>query len=188
MKDQITVADADGEHVVSRVFSWDLEDLTAPQKHFHLAKAYLDSCIHVFEGIIGDALPATFSHAQSAAFLFGHGLELFLKGGIAQAGRHVPTHHNIQQIYREFSNLYPGKKFQFEGRIEEAVTQDPNRPHGEFTRYPIDKSGSVWMGHFDFVLELWLEQMQAFRKDFERLTPLIEERYGKSSEQPNSSD
>jgi hypothetical protein len=44
----------------------------------------------------------------------------------------------------------------------------------EWTRYPVDQGGNVWRSSSFFDLELWKDQVEAFRKDFDRLIPLIE--------------
>ena len=181
MKHQVIKSSREEDRTESCVFSWDLEDLGIPQKYFHLAKAYLDSSITLFGAMIADSQPTTFSHAQAAALLFEQGLELFLKGALWQAGRNPGNTHDLAGLHGQFRNLYPGKRYEFTARIDEAVQEHPNQPHMEWTRYPIDQDGKVWRGNSHFILELWKDQMEAFRKDFDRLIPLIEARK-KSSE------
>ncbi len=166
----------------AKILSWDLEDLSIQQKYFHLAKAYLDSSITLFGMMITDSQLATFSHAQAAAHLFEQGLELFLKGALRQAGRNPGNTHDLAGLHRQFRNLYPGKRYEFTGRINEAVQEHPNQPHMEWTRYPIDQNGKAWRGNSFFNLDLWKDQTEAFRKDFDRLIPLIEAR--KKSNEP----
>jgi HEPN domain-containing protein len=176
MKHQVIKSSRKEDRTESDVFSWDLEDLGIPQKYFHMAKAYLDSSKTLFCAMIADSQPATFSHAQAATLLFEHGLELFLKGTLWQAGRNPGNTHDLAGLRRQFRNLYPGKKYEFTAQIDEAVKEHPNQPHMEWTRYPIDQNGKVWRGSSHFTLELWKDQMEAFRKDFDRLIPLIEAR------------
>jgi hypothetical protein len=162
----------------SDVFSWDLEDLSPSERFFHLAQAYVDSSRHLFKSLIDHSLvPATYSHAQAAAFLFEHSIELFLKGAIIQAGKGPAKTHYLEQLHNEFKNLYQGKQFEFEGKIQEAVKTDPQRPIGEYCRYPLNNSGELWPGNRHFTLEIWLEQVELFQKDFERLIPLVMDRY-----------
>jgi len=125
------------------VFSWDLKKLSRAERFFHLAQGYLGCSRHLFESMLDKSLDTTFSHAQAAAFLFDHSLEIFLKGGIIQAGRTPTNSHYLGQHYNEFKKLYPGKEFDFEGSVNDVVRMDPSRPHSEYLRYPIDISGNL---------------------------------------------
>jgi len=62
---------------MSQVFSWDLKGLSPADRFFHLARAYLDCSGHLFRSLKDKSLKRTFSHAQSAAFLFEHSVEPF---------------------------------------------------------------------------------------------------------------
>ncbi len=159
------------------VFSWDLEDLSRPEKFFHLAQAYIDSSLYLFKGLAEKQLPVSYSHTQAAAFLFNHSLELFLKGAISQAGKDPKTTHNLESLHAEFKKLYPDKSFEFSGKIKEVVPNDPRRPHSEFDRYPIDNAGKPWPCNTHFTIEIWAEQIALFRDDYKRLVPLIKDRY-----------
>jgi len=162
----------------SNVFSWDLEDLSPSERFFHLAQAYIDSSRHLFRSLIDHSLvPATHSHAQAAAFLFQHSIELFLKGAIIQAGKKPANTHHLEQLHNEFKKLYQGRQFEFEGKIQEAVKTDPQLPIGEYCRYPSNNSGYLWPGNHHFNLEIWLEQVEFFKKDYERLIPLVKNHY-----------
>jgi HEPN domain-containing protein len=179
---QIIKVDNDIEKLESHLYSWDLEDLTLAERFFDLAKAYLACSSHLFKSFLNEALtPINYSHSQVAAFLFEHSIELFLKGAIIQAGKKLTNTHYSEQLYNEFKNLYPGKKFTFKGKIEEATKDNPYRPNSEYARYPIDSSKNLWPGNSHIVLEIWLEQVELFERDFEELIPLIKERYPKKS-------
>jgi HEPN domain-containing protein len=166
---------------MSQVFSWDLKGLSPADRFFHLARAYLDCSGHLFRSLNDKSLKRTFSHAQSAAFLFEHSVELFLKGAIIQALKRVANTHDLEHLYNEFRNLYPGKKFNFTARIDEVVTKDQARPYAEYSRYPIDTSGKLWPGNSHFDFDIWLKQLELFKKEYERLIPLVKERYSVNS-------
>ena len=97
-----------------------------------MAKAYLDCSNRLFLDIETESLSPSFYHALAANFMFTHSVELFLKAGLAQAGKQVQPHHELDELYKQFKNLYPGKKYAFEGKILELIRPDPRRPHSVF--------------------------------------------------------
>jgi hypothetical protein len=159
------------------LFSWDYQDLPEADQWFLMARAYLDCSVKLFCQIRDGSLKQSYYHAGVGAFLFEHSVELFLKAAIVQAGKKVQAHHEIGMHYNQFKNLYPGNKYEFEGRINDVARSDSKRPHSEFHRYPTDNSGMLWQVNSHFDLEIWSEQLSLFAKDFDRLEPLIKERY-----------
>jgi len=159
------------------IFSWDYEDKSEADRWFLMARAYLDCSIRLFSEVKAGTLAPSFYHVQAAHSLFEHSVELFLKAGVAQARKPVPTGHNIGRLYSQFSNLYPGKAYEFEGKILDLARPDPNRPHNEFNRYPADHTGQPWRRNSHYSLDIWLEQLQFFDKDFQRLEPRLKARY-----------
>ena len=159
------------------LFSWDYEEFSQSEIWFLMAKAYLDCSVNVFSEINNGTLTKSYYHAGVGAFLFEHSIELFLKASIVQAGKEVQGHHEIELHYKQFKNLYPGKKYEFNGRIEDIATIDENRPQSEFHRYPTDNSGMLWQVNTHFDLDIWLEQLKTFERDFDRLEPAIKDRY-----------
>jgi len=162
------------------LYSWDYEHLGEPNQWFRMARAYIDCSLCLFSGMGKDVLVRSFYHARAAAFMFEHAVELFLKAGIAQAGKEVPIHHNLQQLYNQFSKLYPGKKYSFKGKIADVIRPDPNRPYPEFTRYPANHAGQSFETPTHFSLSIWEEQLRLFSNDFKRLEPLLKERHTQS--------
>jgi HEPN domain-containing protein len=158
-------------------FSWDYDGCSDSDRWLQMAFAYQECSCHLFAGMIEHKLKGTYHHAKVAASLFEHAVELFLKGGIALAGKVVPNHHFLDQLYGQFKNLYPGKKFQFVGSIAEMVAPSALTPHNEFARYPSDQSGKPWQGHPHFDLATWFDQASRFLEDFRRLEPLMKTRY-----------
>ena len=173
--------------IKDHIFSWDLEPLSRSERFLHLSEAYLESSLHLFEALENGSLRRTFSHALVADFLFEHSVELFLKGAVFRARGQITPTHKLDDLYNEFRNLYPGKKFHFLAKIQDIVTPDPDRPYSQFARYPVDSEGKPWGGgNVHFHLGLWLEQLRQFREDYERLRPLLESKYPSDSslEQP----
>ena len=162
---------------MTKTYSWDYDEWSEPRRWRRMAVAYIDASIHCFEGIAAGTLTQDFAQAQAASFLFEHALELFFKGAIAQAGLNPQGHHRLEEHHAQFRKLFPGKRFAFEGRIDEAVASDPLRPDSEYSRYPRDKKAQPWQVNTHFDVPLWLAQLQIIRRDFERLLPRIEERY-----------
>jgi HEPN domain-containing protein len=161
-------------------FSWSYEHCTEPDHWFLTARAYLESAHHLFSEMIEKRANGTFHHAKVAASLLIHSVELFLKGGISQAGKKVPTIHHLDQLYGQFSKLYPGKGFEFSGAIGDLVQPSSQTPHNEFPRYPTDQSGSLWGGNCHFDLVTWFEQASRFLNDFKRLEPLLKQRHAEA--------
>jgi len=159
------------------IFSGDYEDLSEADRWFLMARAYLDCSIRLFSEIKASTLARSFYHVQAAHCLFEHSVELFLKAGVAQASKRVPTSHNIGELYNRFRYLYPGKAYEFQGKILNLACLDPNRPYNEFNRYPADHTGQLWRRNSHYSLDIWLEQLQFFDKDFQRLEPLLKARY-----------
>jgi hypothetical protein len=162
-------------------FSWDYEHCTLAEHWFLMAFAYQESSHHLFSEMLEKRLDDSFHHAKVAASLLEHAVELFLKGGIAQAGKDVPTHHRLDQLYAQFRNLYPGKKFEFGASIEQMLTPPAHTPPNVFARYPTDQSGQPWAGYTDIDLVTWFDQACKFLDDFKRMKPLIKERYTATS-------
>ena len=162
-------------------YSWDYEGLGEAVHWFLMAKAYLDCSIHLFSEMMDKKLKSSFHHAKVATMLFEHSIELFLKAGIVQAGQEVGKSHNLQELYNQFRKLYPGKKHQFEGDIVSAVRQISITPYNVYTRYPTDNFGQLWPGNTHIDLVIWYKQLCLFVKDFERLEPLLKERYPQGS-------
>ncbi len=166
------------------LFSADYKRLSAAEQWFTLATAYIDSSIKLFEAMREGSVHLDFPHAQVSAYLFIQSLELFLKAGIGISGNKVPGIHNNKQLYNQFKNLYPGKKYDFIGDIAGATIERPDCPESEFLRYPVDKSGAPWIPELDFVnFSTWCEQTRLFREDYHRLFPLLKARWTKPPNQ-----
>ena len=166
------------EHNAARqcttVIDDNIGDYTKSQLLFRLAIAYSDASHHVVRSMLAGELPATFPLAQTAHFLFDHAVELFLKGAILKRTDNIEKTHHLQPLYGRYRNLYPNKKFEFTGRIRDAVISNPNSPHSEFPRYPVDTEGNIWQGHNAYTLETWATETQCLCNDLKRLIPEID--------------
>lgn len=111
-------------------------------------------------------------------FNFYHGLELILKGFLAEKGQ-VPTHHRLTGLLADFTSKYPNTELA--GIIGKYTTNlDPKSPLGQFfnangvsvdqwyeaLKYPESKKGKVF-DHMDLqygemeTLEFWKDIGQA---------------------------
>lgn len=158
-------------------FSWDYEHLPEAAHWFLMARAYLDSSHHLLAEMIQGRLNSSFHHAKVAVGIFEHAIELFLKGAIVQARRRVQPHHYALDFLREYRRLYPGKEFEFIGKIDEAVSEKPSVPRNQYARYPGDSKGRPWEGYTHIDLSTWYQELRPFKADFERLEPLIKAKY-----------
>jgi len=159
--------------------SWDYEDVSDADHWFLLAEAYIDCCHYLLSSMIEENITGTFHHCKVVVSLFEHSVELFLKGAIVQAEKQVQTHHRIDEIFKQFINLYPGKKFEFTGSISEFVKPMPQAPVNEYARYPADQNGQSWLGHTHIDIAIYYVEASKFKDDYSRLKPLIKERYNK---------
>jgi hypothetical protein len=131
--------------------------------------------------VAAGSLASSFPHVKVVVSLFEHAVELFLKGTLAQAGKKVPTHHRLDELYGQVRSLCPGKEFEFTGAIADFVNPSEQTPGNQFARYPTDKSGKPWSSNVYIDVHLWSEQASKFRADFKRLEPLIKEHLSPSA-------
>lgn len=112
-------------------------------------------------------------------FLSYHSVELFLKGVILLKNPNERLHHNVEQYYKRYKNLYPGKKFRFDLPFttnytgfepEEIEKLRKNTPSQDQTnRYPIDKNGEEWNGIFSFDPDSFLKIISKLKENFKRI-------------------
>ena len=168
----MTVHDAERQRTI--VIDDNIGDYTKSQLFFRLAIAYADSSRHIVRSMLAGDLPATFAHAQTSHFLFDHAVELFLKGAILKSTGDIDNTHHLEPLYGRYRNLYPKKTFELTGRILDAVRSNPNSPHSEFPRYPVDTDGKNWKGYNAYTLETWAMETQHLCGDLHRLIPEID--------------
>ena len=144
------------------VFSWDHARLSRPDKWFAESRAAVDSAELLFAAMANQDFSPTWHRAKSAAFLFGHGVELFLKGAIAHAGKPVEPTHSLKKLYVTYRNLYAAKRFAFPTEMEEFVAQDAAKPYYAFLKYPEDDRGNEWGGSSHITIGVWLAEVRKF--------------------------
>ena len=159
------------------LFSWDYEDLGEADHWFLMARAYFDCSYYLLGEMLKERYDRNYHRALVAVSLFNHSIELFLKAGVIQAGKKTTSSHNLEQLYNQYKKLYPGKKFEYEAEISSIVAPHKNTPYNEFARYPTDHAGKPWPGYNHVDVAVWYDRFGAFQKDFDRLEPLMKERY-----------
>lgn len=160
------------------VVTWAYDEITIPDWYFETSKAYLDCGLRTYIQLKDGNLPLNYHYARVAKHLYDHSLELFFKGVILQAKQQPTGTHDLAQLHRTFINLCPGKAFAFSASINEMVTSNPNRPHSEYGRYPTAKDWKLWKGGDTFQdIGLRVQEYKNLQDDFERLIPLIKQRY-----------
>lgn len=157
-------------------FSWDYENSSEADLWFLMAIAYQESSFHLFAEMVEKRLDDTFHHAKVAVGLMEHAIEVFLKGGIVLAGKEVPTHHHLKQLFGQYKNLFPGKRFDFTCAVTELVEPSKQTPNNQYARYPANKDGKPWEGYTHIDLAIWYLQAEKLLKDFRRLEPLMREK------------
>ena len=73
-------------------------DLLPPERWHAEAVAYLDSSAELFARMATSEFEATWPRAKAAAFLFSHGVELFLKAAIGQSGGKFLRGHDLAAL------------------------------------------------------------------------------------------
>ena len=154
-------------------FSWDIESLSSEDQWFRSARAYLDCSIFILSGFFEKRIPLNFFYAEVAAYLVDHGVELFLKAGIVHAGQIPQSNHQLDNLYQEFRELYSESDFDFKSEIASLVKQEPKRPFGTFSGYPLDRNLKSMEGQIHFDIRIWRDQLLLISQDFNRLEPLI---------------
>ena len=120
---------------------------------------------------------ADWHRAKSAAFIFAHGVELFLKAAIAAAAKPVEPIHGLEKLYNTYRNLYPAKRFAFNESMEEFVREDPAKPYYSFLKYPEKEAGRDWVGGSHIVIGTWKEEIGKFTSERSELKRHILEKF-----------
>lgn len=156
-------------------FSWDYEDCSEADLWFLMAKAYVDCAVELLSRMVDKEIDSSFHHAKVAVAQGEHAFELFLKGGIAQAGQRVPATHRLNYLYQRFCSLYTDAEFRCD--VESLAKPREDVPFGQFARYPMDSSGGPWQGHKHIDIAIWYRQLWLLQGDFDRQEPELRQRY-----------
>lgn len=163
--------------------NWELYEKSTPEKFFAFSDAYLDSAKRLCKVLIRSTKKANYERGAVVLYLSYHSVELFLKGLILLKYPNEKLHHNVEEYYKRYKNLYPGKKFNFDLPFktnytglepEEIKRVKKTIPSQEQTnRYPIDKNGNEWNGAFGFEPNSFLKIITRLENDFSKIRSRI---------------
>jgi HEPN domain-containing protein len=165
------------EKILKPVFAWDYFGLPKSDHWFLMAKAFLDCSRHLFKEMKEDKFDRNYHRAKASAFLMIQALELLFKGSIVHAKASLQTHHRLNGLYNQFKNLYPGKDFYFSARVDDIIRQNNMLLASEYTRYPADKKGKLWLKSDYYDITTWSEEADLLADDFHRIEKLIKKKY-----------
>lgn len=174
----------------------EIESLRASLQFLAFSEAYLYSAIRLCTVLAASPAESSYPRGAVVLSLSFHGIELFLKAAILEK---VPDEqfggkvgHDLELLYKRYTNLYPGKKFAFEipfGTEEtELVTPDPSvmeelnlfiaeykraTPADQLNRYPRDIEGKPWVGIYAFEPNMFTIVIEKAQQDVARLKELI---------------
>ena len=165
------------EKIFMPVFAWDYFGLPESDHWFLLAKAFLDCTRHLFKGMKEEKFDRNYHRAKASAFLLIQALELFFKGSVVHAKASLQTHHKLNDLFNQFKNLYPSKDFSFCARVDDIIQQENTLLASEYTRYPADRKGKLWLKSDHFDIPTWSDEADLLADDFQRLEKLIKKKY-----------
>jgi hypothetical protein len=174
----------------------EIESLRTSLQFLTFSEAYLDSAVRLCA--IRAASPKESTYPQGAVILSltFHGIELFLKAAILEKALEEQfgggTGHDLEHLYRRYTNLYPGKKYVFEVPFRRGVIDftglDPRfaeelrdsiaeyeraTPNDQLHRYPRNKEGQPWQGIFSFEPNSFSLAISQVQEDIVRLREFI---------------
>jgi hypothetical protein len=153
----------------------DLFALFPPERWYEESLAYIDSSFELFGRMTRGEFVPNWPRAKAAAFLFGHGLELFFKAAIAQAGGQIAKLHDLKELHSRYRERFPENEFLFQSDVAGFITENEPLPFYEFLKYPerISEIGKKWNAGIYFDLDRWYNATGHTRDDLTRLWPLI---------------
>jgi hypothetical protein len=174
----------------------EIGSLRASLQFLAFSEAYLYSASNLCSTLAASPSESTYPRGAVVLSLLYHGIELFLKAAILEK---MPEEqfggkggHDLESVGKIYTNLYPGKKFEFEipFRTEEVdlVEPDPRvveglktimaeykkaTPPDQLNRYPIDKEGNPWNGIYTFEPNTFLAEITKVQQEVVRLKGMI---------------
>lgn len=157
-----------------------LESSALHEHYAMLATAYLDSAIRLCAVLARSTRKASFERGAVVLHLTLHATELFLKGAISRVAPKEKYSHDTYELWIRYYELYPATKFKF--RVElfrpsfpkmtdeqiQAARKSLDRMDQRY-RYPTDRNGRPWRGHYGFEPSSCLKDLRMYEADFSRL-------------------
>lgn len=161
----------------------EIQELSAPEKLFAYAGAYLSASRSLCEKMEADALSNTWPNAAVVIMLATHAVELFLKGAVLSRSpkANVWAHgHYLDKLAADYRLHFPEPEFVWdipfqaefpvglaETEIEALKAQMP--PPSILYRYPVEKGGGEWRGIYGFEPVSFQVVLADVQKDFEKI-------------------
>jgi hypothetical protein len=131
------------------------------------SEAYLFSATRLCTVLAASPAESSYPRIKVVSSLLFHGIELFLKAAILERVKNgkflSKAGHNLERLYEKYTNLYPGKKYEFEipfgyepivdasldlcavEELNSAITEHKKRnPADQTNRYPTNIEGMQW--------------------------------------------
>lgn len=153
--------------------------LAPPEQFAAYAIAYLDSAERLCRVLAISHRKATYERGSVVLYLTTHAVELFLKGAILRKKPHERFGHNLEYLYNRYKELYPAKRHHFDmpfranydglSKDEIKAIKAASAPVDQLYRYPQNKNGEPWFGHFAFEANSFLIELGALRLKFDRI-------------------
>ena len=153
--------------------------LFPPDRWYAEALAYLDSSAELFGRMVTGQFDATWPRAKAGAFLFSHGLELFLKASLAQAGEKFLWGHDLERLQTLYEQRMPGSDFVLKSNVSLFVRQNAPIPFYDFLKYPerVEKINKSWPAAICVDVSEWHRNTSLTAVEARRVWPLIQLHY-----------
>jgi len=163
------------EQQAHQVAAMDLFALLPPERWQAESLAYLDSAGELFGRMSTGEFQSTWPRAKSAAFLFSHGLELFFKAAIAQAGEVFLWGHDLERLHVIYRKYFPGSDFVLQPDVAGFVQQNAPIPFYDFLKYPerIEEINQTWPAGIYIDPQEWHRNVSTAAAEVRRVWPLV---------------
>jgi len=124
-------------------------------------------------------LQPTWPSAKAGAFLFSHGLELFFKAAIAQAGEKFLWGHSLDRFQSIYRSRFPDPEFVLCSNIADFIKQNAPIPFYDFLKYPerVEEINKSWPAALMIDVRDWHGKVSLTASEVRRVWPLIIQRY-----------
>lgn len=158
-----------------RVAAVDLFALLPPERWEAESLAYLDASAELFEKMGNGEFMPTWPRAKAAAFLFSHGLELFFKACIAQAGEVFLWGHDLKRLHSAYQQRFPDADFVLRSGVAVFIEQNAPIPFYEFLKYPerIEEINKAWPAAIYIDVREWQKNVSLTAAEIRRVWPLV---------------
>jgi len=174
----------------------EIESLRTSLQFLAYSEAYLESAGRLCGFLAKYPAESNYPKGTVVLSLAFHSIELFFKAAILEKAPNEKFKgnigHELDDLGKRYSNLYPGKKYIFEipFRYEDMNLVDPdpgiveklqlladeqkrNTPLSQLYRYPRNTTGNPWGGIYAFEASSFTRELAKIEQDIKRLKELI---------------